>query len=452
MRACVTRVTRPSVSFSKYRCSAVSAVGVVHSQSTKTSQKLKKAPHKHSHSAIRELVQRRVTQFLSPDSDTSKTTRGGSALERLVRAQHESLLHGLETTKTSETKTSSSADLPNDFDREENLHQTIPSARETLDVLFKSRLLLLQAKQGYRCNVDSLVLAAHVSRSFETGTHTTKFPRDGTGTKTRTENVSVTIADLGAGSGVVGILVSLSVWAISVKKIREVLFLEKQVSLASRCERNVTLNGLRDKATVVHCDVLEVFQDEKNTFKKESQKRIQKFRGSCDAVLINPPYYELNSVRGLGTLPTSTERLHAHYESTATLFEFAAAAKALLREEGKAKVTSDSENGNVDTSRRPTAHFIYPHDREEVIVDACHRAGLGDVFITHVFTDSQALANNTPALALIDAREVRFSEKEEENKKESVLFSDSPLVLYADAAHLTYCAEIETFMENLGLE
>ena len=169
-------------------------------------------------------------------------------------------------------------------------------------------------------------------------------------------------------------------------------------------------------------------------------------------MLINPPYYELNSVRGLGTLPTSTERLHAHYESTATLFEFAAAAKALLREEGKAKVTSDSENGNVDTSRRPTAHFIYPHDREEVIVDACHRAGLGDVFITHVFTDSQALANNTPALALIDAREGRFSEKEEENKKESVLFSDSPLVLYADAAHSTYCAEIETFMENLGLE
>ena len=69
-----------------------------------------------------------------------------------------------------------------------------------------------------------------------------------------------------------------------------------------------------------------------------------------------------------------------------------------------------------------------------------------------MFTDSQALANNTPALALIDAREVRFSEKEEENKKESVLFSDSPLVLYADAAHSTYCAEIETFMENLGLE
>lgn len=421
------RAICPSLSFAGFRRSA----NVVRPQSSTSTS----APKKHSPAAVRELIDRRASEFL-------ESNRTNPALQRLVKAQNNALQHILDTLcgetigETIEsTSYSSSLDLP--FDS--NANQTHPRATETLDVLFKRTLLLLQAKKGYRCNVDSLILAAHVSGvsgevSRMGSSH--EYPRvDGNSSKKKTK-----IADLGAGSGVVGILCTLSGHG---RNVDSSLFVERQVELASRCERNVQLNGLREKATVVRGDVLEVFDDDKLK---------NNWLGTCDAVAVNPPYYQLNSARGKGTLPSNTERLEAHYETSASLFEFAKAARKLLRVEEGAKKAEDCEDSeedvNADSLHRPAAHFVYPADAERLIIEACAQAGLGDITVRKVYTDSVSLNDKKPALVLVDAREGVKKEK-------GTIFpsySAQPLVLYADEKQLKYCPEIEQFMENLGLE
>ena len=76
----------------------------------------------------------------------------------LVRAQNKSLEESLDR----ETRSSTLAGTAK-TEVDEKTPQTHPFPDETLDVLFRRRLLLLQARKGYRCNVDSLLLAAHAA-------------------------------------------------------------------------------------------------------------------------------------------------------------------------------------------------------------------------------------------------------------------------------------------------
>jgi tRNA1(Val) A37 N6-methylase TrmN6 len=239
-----------------------------------------------------------------------------------------------------------------------------------------------------------------------------------------------------------------------------VLSIERQASLASRCARNAALNGLGDRVTVWRGDVNDVVgaaetraSEELELEKEEEETRavLAPWLRTCDAVVVNPPYYELDSKRAAGTQPRETERRDAHYETTATLLDFARAAEALLSPE-----EDDEANGGEQTKTPPpTAHFVYPADRAAAVAAACAAAGLADVTIKRVFTDERARrANAAPALALIDAR--RGANKPIKNAtgagdaRLDALVNDS-CVLYADEAQRTYGEEVETFMRNLGL-
>ena len=275
-----------------------------------------------------------------------------------------------------------------------------PDPDETLDVLFRRRLLLLQARRGYRCNVDSLILAAHVAARVDWSTS----PR---------------VADLGAGAGVVGLALALrgtpppDVDADSPSAGARALLVEQQPALARRCERNAALNGVAHRVSVCLGDVADVFPAEdhdeitketisasanleRDSAERDSADRASSrltrrlwrgWRGTCDVVACNPPYYAPDTPRGAGTLPAMNERRAAHYETTATLGDFAVAAAALLRED------------------RPEAafHLVYPADRAHAAFDACAAAGLGRVTFREVFNDEEA---TTPTLVLVEARSI----------------------------------------------
>jgi tRNA1(Val) A37 N6-methylase TrmN6 len=411
----------------------------------------KALPKRAAPEAVGAFVRKRAEEFLSGGSEEHVS----ESLRALVRAQNKSLEECLDQMLTRETLAVTAKEKVDGS----QTPRTHPFPDETLDVLFRRRLLLLQARKGYRCNVDSLLLAAHAAEVLR---------RRVSGKKCEEKEKQPRVADLGAGAGVVGFAVALDLRVADTTegstddkadgitdRTTRVLSIERQASLASRCARNAALNGLGDRVTVWRGDVNDVVgaAETRASEGKEEEKEEEETRAvlapwlrTCDAVVVNPPYYELDSKRAAGTQPRETERRDAHYETTATLLDFARAAEALL---------SPEEDDEQTKTPPPTAHFVYPADRAAAVAAACAAAGLADVTIKRVFTDERARrANAAPALALIDAR--RGANKPIKNAtgagdaRLDALVNDS-CVLYADEAQRTYGEEVETFMRNLGL-
>ena len=454
MRASSARVMGPSLSSAARACPSPTTTGKALP---------KRAPA--SPESVRAFVRKRAEEFLGVGSEEHVS----SSLRRLVRAQTRALERSLDR----ETDDRLGADAASEDDVEfGDGARAHPFPDETLDVLFRRRLLLLQARRGYRCNVDSLLLAAHAAEALR-----------GRVTSLRGHQ-SPRVADLGAGCGVVGLAVALDRSAtrdapndddandssqedeLPVNSVNtrdtttrdtRVLSIERQASLASRCARNAALNGLSRRVEVWRGDVVDVA----DAARAREFSKLAPWLRSCDAVVVNPPYYEMDSARAAGTQPRETERRDAHYETTATLLDFARAAEALLAPEEEEDFFFIPETRRADETKKmrrknaPTAHFVYPAARAASVAAACVAAGLGDVTIKRVFTDERVRASNgEPALALIDAR--RGANKPIKNATgakdaRSDAFSNDSCVLYADEAQRTYGEEVETFMRNLGL-
>ena len=478
MRACSARVMGPSLSSAAYaRASAATPP---------TSGKAlpKRAPA--SPEAVRAFVRKREEEFLKSSGSEERVS---SSLRRLVRAQTRALERSLdretgdrrddaekaerEDAETAMMVNDAASAVPRDQKRlETRAGRLHPFPDETLDVLFRRRLLLLQARRGYRCNVDSLLLAARASEALRRRFFF------------RREKTAPRVADLGAGCGVVGLAVALDRSATrdahddddandssprelppvnsvntrdATTRDTRVLSIERQASLASRCARNAALNGLSRRVEVWRGDVVDVA----DAARAREFSKLAPWLRSCDAVVVNPPYYEMDSARAAGTQPRETERRDAHYETTATLLDFARAAEALLAPEEEEDFKpetrrADETNETKKTRNAPTAHFVYPAARAASVAAACAAAGLGDVTIKRVFTDERVRASNgDPALALIDARRAlraeRDPERDPERRRIEARRADASGVLYADDARRTYGADVETFMENLGL-
>ncbi|MEW6571074.1 MAG: tRNA1(Val) (adenine(37)-N6)-methyltransferase [Nitrospirota bacterium] len=157
----------------------------------------------------------------------------------------------------------------------------------TLDSIRDVRLY--QSRTGYRFSVDSLLLYEFVDL----------------------KNVS-NIADLGAGSGIVGILL-----AKRYPQAKVTLF-EIQDSLIALAQKNVALNNLRGRVTTVKCDISEL------------SRRNARF-GSYDLVVSNPPFRRLKS----GRINLEEERAIARHEIKLGLSEFIDAAARILRARGR---------------------------------------------------------------------------------------------------------------------
>lgn len=162
-----------------------------------------------------------------------------------------------------------------------------------MDVTLDSirNIKLFQSKKGYRFSVDALLLFDFVNLK--------KVER---------------IGDLGAGSGIVGILLTKKYFGAVVT-----LF-EIQDSLAALAEKNITLNNLEERVKVMKTDLRRI-------------KPLSSFIAphSFDLLVSNPPFRRLKS----GRLSEGEEKAVARHEIKLRLHELVDAATYLLREKGR---------------------------------------------------------------------------------------------------------------------
>jgi len=147
---------------------------------------------------------------------------------------------------------------------------------------------LYQPAKGYRFSVDALLLFDFVNLK-----------------------TVLNIADLGAGSGIVGILLAKKYFH------SQVTLFELQDSLASLAEKNTALNRMDDRVKAVKCDL-------RNHAMLSSSPRF-------DLVVSNPPFRRCKS----GLLNVEEEKAIARHEIMLKLDELADAAAALLKIRGR---------------------------------------------------------------------------------------------------------------------
>lgn len=159
---------------------------------------------------------------------------------------------------------------------------------ETVDELRRHGLRVIQPRHGYRFSLDPLLLCDFVAiREGEEG------------------------VDLGTGCGVIPLILVRSAEGVRMSGV------ESQEAMADLATRNVEMNGLSDRVSVRHSDVLQV----KGLFRPSS----------FDLVVSNPPYRK----RGSGRVSPKQGRDEARHESTASLPDFLAAAKYLVKLTGR---------------------------------------------------------------------------------------------------------------------
>jgi len=161
---------------------------------------------------------------------------------------------------------------------------------ETLDSI-KIRDLevqVYQSKAGYRFSLDALLLA--------------DFP-DIRSCKT--------ILELGAGSGVVSLLLAKRYPKANV------LGVEIQDGLYGRAVRNAEVNGLSDRVTFMHTDL------------KKLPKKLP--HESFEMVVMNPPFRE----PGTGRISPGDERATARHELTAGIKDVVRVSSVMLKNRGR---------------------------------------------------------------------------------------------------------------------
>ena len=159
---------------------------------------------------------------------------------------------------------------------------------ETLDQLTGYDLRIVQPRHGYRFSVDPLLLA------------------DFAGVR-RDER----IVDLGTGCGVLALILARMEPSCSATGV------EFQPAMAQIAGRNVLLNDLSGRVEIVSDDVVSL----KARFPVDS----------FDLVVSNPPYRR----PGTGKVSPRAGRDDARHETSATLADFLAAAKYLVKPSGR---------------------------------------------------------------------------------------------------------------------
>jgi tRNA1Val (adenine37-N6)-methyltransferase len=167
----------------------------------------------------------------------------------------------------------------------------VPSADETLDTFFHEKLQVIQKKKGYRFSMDAVLLSQFV-----------KIRKD------------ERVIDLGTGCGILPLLLSQTT------KARSFVGVEIQGELAECAKKNVLLNHLEDRMSILQQDL------------RELGKTLPP--GSFDVALSNPPYRKYRS----GRINPSVEKAIARHEMRGTLEELISVASYLLPAKGRCYV------------------------------------------------------------------------------------------------------------------
>jgi len=165
------------------------------------------------------------------------------------------------------------------------LTRQLKSKDETLGTFYSGRILVLQKKKGYRFSVDAPLLADFI----------------------RTEP-SDELLELGTGNGIISLL-------LSIKSFKHITAVEIQKSLADLARRNVKLNHLEEKISIIEED-LRAFQSEER----------------FDIIFSNPPYIKKKG----GHLSSSVEKSIAKHELKCNIDDVVKKTRELLKKEGRA--------------------------------------------------------------------------------------------------------------------
>lgn len=162
----------------------------------------------------------------------------------------------------------------------------------TEDRLLGGVVTLLQRQAGHRAGTDAVLLAAFAEVA----------PGE-------------TVADIGAGTGAVALMIGRRVPGV------RLLLIERDADLTPLCLRNIELNGMADRASVVAADIFA---------SPEERRSSGLLPGVADVVVTNPPFYE----HGIRSSPNPGRRA-AHTMAGGGLREWLHAAADLLRPRGR---------------------------------------------------------------------------------------------------------------------
>lgn len=215
----------------------------------------------------------------------------------------------------------------------------IPSADETLDTFFHRRIQVLQKKKGYRFSIDAVLLS--------------QFCRIGKDEK---------VIDLGTGCGILPLLL------FHQTKAHSFVGVEIQKGLADLAKRNVMLNHLEDRISILQGD----FRKLKTIFPP----------GSFHVVVSNPPYRKY----GTGRMNPAHEKAIARHEIQGTLEDLVSVASYLLPANGRCYLIFPAlrtvdlltalRNQRLEPKR---LQFVHPRPREEanfILVESMKASGI----------------------------------------------------------------------------
>lgn len=164
-------------------------------------------------------------------------------------------------------------------------------------------------------------------------------------------------ADFGCGTGIISLL------AQAKGKFAHVTAIEIQESFAELAKRNVGINGLDDKISVLHADLTSLHPAE--------------LGGELDVIFSNPPYMRTDS----GKRNTDDEKYIARHEVCGSIADFCRAASRLLKHGG-------------------LFYVVWRPDRLSELFSALHDAALEPKRMTFVQADQAT----SPSMILLECK------------------------------------------------
>ncbi|PXF46583.1 tRNA1(Val) (adenine(37)-N6)-methyltransferase [Gracilariopsis chorda] len=284
-----------------------------------------------------------------------------------------------------------------------------PQSNETLDLILRQKVYLIQSRKGYRVNTDAHMLAYFASERFIAvkGKYMTKPLR---------------VLDLGAGVGLVSILFAKA------HKPGALCLIELQEQLVRRAKINLMLNDL--KGNVMEFDI-------------ENGDLPYCLHGRFDVVLINPPFYAPCNHR---KPPQRREKYLAHVETSASILDFLVAACSACdptnEEAFVALIHDKSEYARVEPVIARSGMYLHRYQ------EMCHVSGTAPTRVLLELKPETYFRHLPP----VWRESYSISEVRVPSKTQSEAFKIlawEPLILHRDDESQKYCDPIEKFLEDL---
>jgi len=210
---------------------------------------------------------------------------------------------------------------------------------ETLDTFFNGKLQILQKKSGYRFSIDAILLSQFI--------------------KIRKNEKAI---DLGTGCGILPLLLSHTT------KAHSFVAVEIQKELTELAKKNVLLNALGDRVSILYRD----FRELKGIFPS----------GSFNVVFSNPPYRKYRT----GRVNPTIEKAIARHEIKGTIEELISIASYLLPPKGRCYLIYPASrivdlllilrSNRLEPKR---IQLVYPHFNEEakfILIESIKASGV----------------------------------------------------------------------------